>query len=489
MGYQVCVRCVMDTSDSLIEFDEAGVCSHCRFVERDPRSRRSPAEKRRTLSETADRIRAAGAGRDVDCVLGLSGGIDSSYLALQAHKLGLRPLIVHVDTGWNSELATKNIENIVRRLDLDLITEVIDWDEMRDLQLAFLKSGVPNQDIPQDHAIVCSLHRIAVQEGIGWVLDGNNWASESVLPRSWGYDNLDAAHILAIHRRFGERPLRRFPLLPLSDCVRMIAGFPEPPYKRVSLLNLLDYSRETALAELRETVGFRPYEGKHGESRFTRFFQGHILFNRFGYDKRRAHLSSLILSGQIGRDEALSTLEQPPFDEDTLRVEKAFVAKKLGLAEAGLDELLAQPRRHHAEFPTGEALVQRSATLLAQASRLCAEAAETLAAMDRHLGLRDPLDDFPPIDRSTPLFLYGTGVYGKRVLAALHRAGYGVTGFIDSTRDGVCEGLPVRTLGAYRDSHHPENQILICSQHAAEIAALLDAAGITGYHRPRNAGV
>lgn len=489
MEQQVCTRCAMDRSDSLIEFDESGVCNHCRFVERDPRSRRSPVEKARLLRDTIDRMRTAGRGGDADCVLGLSGGIDSAYLALQAHRLGLRPLIVHVDTGWNSELASKNIENIVRRLHLELVTEVIDWEEMRDLQLAFLRSGVPNQDIPQDHAIICALHRVAIQEGSRFLLNGNNWASESVLPESWGYNNRDALHIQGIHQRFGKRPLERFPLLSLSDHVQMLSGFPVSFYDSVSLLDLLPYDRQQALDDLVETVDFKPYDGKHGESRFTRFFQGHILFRRFGYDKRRAHLSSLILSGQIGRSEALAILEKPPYDEDSLRVEKAFVAKKLEVSEGELDELLSQPRRHHADYPTAEALLTRSMSLLGQAARLHAEVMETLAATDLRLGLRCPLDDFPAVDREAPLFLYGTGTFGKRVLAELQRGGYdNVVGFIDSHQGGVCNGLPVMTLDDYRSRHLAEHRILICSQHADDIAVGLEAAGIRSYLRPNPAG-
>lgn len=487
--YQICTQCVMDTSDRRIQFDEHGVCNHCRAVEQDSRSQWSTSQRQRRLKRIVSHIQAQGRNKDADCLLGLSGGIDSSYLALKAHEFGLKPLLVHVDTGWNSELASRNIENVARHLKLDLVTEVIDWEEMRDLQRAFLISGVPNQDIPQDHAILASLDKVAKQEGLSVLLDGNNWSSESVLPKSWGHDNLDASHILAIHRRFGSRPLRHFPMLSPSDVCQLLFGVPKSPYERVSLLNLMAYDRNSAIKELVEEVHFQPYEGKHGESRFTRFFQGYILLNRFGYDKRRAHLSSLILSGQISRNHALAILTSPPYDDETLHREKSFVAKKLGFQNEELDDLLNQPLRQHSEYSSGDAVLQRVAGLAEQEARLRADIASTLRSADLNLGLRDPKQDFPDLMEGLAIVLYGTGQFGQGIHAGLMRGGYGhVIGFVDSTRGGTLRGLPVWSLEEYRSKHEPEHQILVCSQHAGHIAALLDSAGIETYHLPTLTG-
>ncbi|RME24979.1 MAG: N-acetyl sugar amidotransferase, partial [Candidatus Zixiibacteriota bacterium] len=289
-AYQICVRCVMDTSDPEITFDEHGVCSHCHYFDEFVRPQWHPNEHgRQELERIVDTIRTERAQYEYDCIIGLSGGIDSSYLAYLVRELGLRPLVVHIDTGWNSELAVQNIEAIVKKLGYDLYTHVVDWEEMRALQLAFFKAGVANQDTPQDHAIFAGLYRFAVQNKIRYVFSGSNYATESILPNSWGYSAMDARQIKGIYKRHGDgTKLRSFPFVSFFQY-----HFYYPYVKRMTVvrpLNFLPYNKELAISTLESELGWKYYGGKHYESRFTKFFQGYYLPVRFGYDKRRAHM-------------------------------------------------------------------------------------------------------------------------------------------------------------------------------------------------------
>jgi len=474
----------MDTSDPLITFGRDGTCSHCREFDTAVRPAWRPDDAG-GLALEMERIRAAGRGADYDCVVGVSGGVDSSYLLLLAIRHGLRPLPVHVDTGWNSELASHNIESMIRALDLDLYTVVIDWEEMRRLQIAFLRAGVPNQDIPQDHAITASLYFTARRFGIGTLLYGNNYATESVLPRAWGHDNLDTRHILAIHARFGAAPLRRFPLLSFADVCAMRFAHPEPPAVRLfAPLDLARYDKAAALRELTEVAGFKEYDTKHGESRFTRFFQGVLLPRRFGYDKRRAHLSSLVLAGQMGREEALARMAEPALPERVAMEEERFVRKKLALSEAEWREVMDGPRRSHADYPTWHGDLLRAADL---ARRIRADRdalTAMMAAADTDTGVRGAVTDLATLDLARPLFLYGTGRLGQAVhrrLAALGAAD--VRGFIDSFRCGTLEGLPVLSLAEFTERQPPDAFVLVCSQFHDVMEAALLGAGITAFAR------
>ena len=354
--YQICVRCVMDTSDPEIQFDEAGVCSWCRRFDAEIAPQWFPnAEGERRFAAIVEGIRRETTSKEYDCIVGLSGGIDSTYAAYVMRKRwNLRLLAVHVDAGWNSELAVKNIENTVTRLDIDLHTEVIDWEEVRDLQLAFLKSGVPNQDIPQDHVFFAALYRFAVKKGVRHVLSGGNIATESVLPPAWGYTAMDLRHIKAIHRRFGQGRLRTYPTCSFFD---YYVRYPFLHHMRVVRpLNFMPYEKERALEVLEHELKYRYYGTKHGESRFTKFFQNYWLPTRFGFDKRRAHLASTVLSGQANRSEALNELSRPVCDANAIRQDRAFVAKKLGITDRELEDLLRMPLREHANYPSNLAL-------------------------------------------------------------------------------------------------------------------------------------
>jgi N-acetyl sugar amidotransferase len=356
--YRMCARCVMDTTDSDITFDDAGVCSHCRYVENQVKYYWFPdARGTAMLHDLIEQVKQYGRCKPYDSIIGLSGGVDSSYLAVRVAEWGLRPLAVHVDAGWNSELAVKNIEQIVTKLGFDLHTHVVDWEEMRELQLAFLRSNLANQDVPQDHAFFAALYNYAVKNRIKYVISGSNYATESILPVSWGYDAMDARHLRTIHRRFGTRKITTFPVVSFFKY-----HIYYPKIKKMTVLcplNYIPYSKADAIDYLEKNYGWRYYGGKHYESRWTRFFQAYYLPEKFGYDKRKAHLSSLVVAGEITRDQAITELAKPLYTENELAEDKAFVAKKLGLAVAELDDLLAQPPRHYSEFANNEASLRR----------------------------------------------------------------------------------------------------------------------------------
>jgi N-acetyl sugar amidotransferase len=357
--YQICTRCVMDTTDPDIQFDEHGVCSHCRRYDsmvRDLVARADRGEREGELAQIVESIKEEGRKGEYDCIMGLSGGVDSSYVAYQAKRLGLRPLAVHFDSGWNSELAVNNIENIVKKLGIDLHTHVVDWEEMRDLQLAFFKASVANCDIPTDHAFPAILYREAAHYGIKTILSGSNYATEFILPSAWGYQSGDLRHLRDIHKRFGRGKLREYP------SIGFFQQFVWYPYVRgidtVKLLNFLPYNKFEAKKTITRELDWRDYGGKHYESVFTRFFQGYYLPVKFGYDKRRAHLSSVINAGQLTRDAAMEELVRPTYDPQMQADDKAFVAKKLGVSVAELDAIFDQPNKHYSDYASNATLME-----------------------------------------------------------------------------------------------------------------------------------
>jgi N-acetyl sugar amidotransferase len=341
----------MDTSDPEISFDDSGVCNHCAKFDLVAAQQWFPGEEGRIRwARIVEEIKAAGAGNDYDCILGLSGGVDSSYLALKAKDWGLRPLVVHVDAGWNSELAVANIEQIVKYCAYDLHTHVVDWEEMRDLHVAYLRAGVANQDVPQDHIFFSSLYHFATKNGIRYILSGGNLATEGVFPDAWHGSAMDAINLKAIHKRFGERPLKRYKTISFFD---NYLWYPFVKKMRtVRPLNFMPYIKADALAELEQMVGYKPYPRKHGESLFTKLFQNYYLPTKFGYDKRRPHLSSLIVSGQMTRQEALTRLEEPLYDAQELEIDISYFCKKLRISRAQFDELMNVVPHHFTDFPT-----------------------------------------------------------------------------------------------------------------------------------------
>ncbi len=350
MPYQVCTRCVMDTSDPDIVFDAKGACNHCRDFDELKGKQWFPDESGAARwAGIADQIREEGKGLEYDCILGLSGGVDSSYLALKAKQWGLRPLVMHVDAGWNAELAVANIENIVTRCGYDLHTHVVDWEEMRDLHIAYLRAGVANQDVPQDHVFFASMYHFAIRSNIRYILSGGNWATEGIFPGAWHGSAMDAINLKAIHRKYGERPLKAYKTISFLNCYLWYPFVKK--MRTVRPLNYMPYNKSQAMSELERTIGWRPYGRKHGESLFTRLFQNHFLPTKFGYDKRRPHLSSLIASGQMTREEALEKLAEPLYDPQELEIDIAYFCKKLRISRQQFDGFMAAPTHHYTDFP------------------------------------------------------------------------------------------------------------------------------------------
>lgn len=354
---RVCTRCIMDTTDPDITFDEAGVCNHCaHYDEMAGRLMRTGEAGERELADLVRRIREEGAGKRYDCVVGVSGGVDSTYVAYQAKRLGLRPLAVHVDNGWNSELAVQNIEHVLKKLEIDLYTEVLDWEEFRDLQLSFLRASVPDAEIPTDHAIGAVVYRIAAQNGIRYILSGSNVATEGILPSAWTYGISDWKYIRSIQKIFGTRKLKRFPHYSLP---RWMGYVGVNRLTSVRILDYLPYNKKEVIGVLERDLGWRYYGGKHYESIYTRFFQGYILPRKFGYDKRKAHLSTLICAGQITREAALGEIEKPPYPEELQRQDLEYSLKKFEISGDEFERIMNLPPRTHEDYPTNEALLGR----------------------------------------------------------------------------------------------------------------------------------
>lgn len=341
--FQRCTRCVMDTTDSKITFDENGVCDHCRNFDKNIAPYWKPNENRYDeLEELAAKIREAGKNSEYDCILGLSGGADSSYLAYIAKEvMHLRILAFVVDTGWNLNVAVENIEKIVKGLGLDMYTEVINWKEMADLQLSFFKAGISSQDFPQDHAIFAALYNYAVKHKIKYVLTGSNSATEFIRPPvEWLYMN-DLRMAKDIHKKFGSRELKTFPMcgmLTYKIYYRYFKGM-----HRVYPLDYVVYNKSEAEDLLHEKYGWTRYENKHYENVFTRFFEGYYLPHKFGFDTRKNVASNQILAGTLTREQALKRLEQPPYDPDQMIQDKEYVAKKLGISTKEFDEIIEGP--------------------------------------------------------------------------------------------------------------------------------------------------
>lgn len=357
MTYQRCSRCIMDTvADKNIAFDSEGVCHHCRRYEELVGSRVVPGEKGlQALRLLADRIKAAGRGKEYDCIVGVSGGVDSTYVAYLVKQYGLRPLAIHFDNGWNSELAVKNIERVLRKLDIDLHTYVVDWEEFRDLQLSFLKASTPDGEIPTDHAISALLWQEASKRGIKFIISGMNFSTESISVPDWAYGHSDWRYVKDVHRRFGSVKLRTYPhfSLPYLFYVNVIRGV-----RVVSILNYVDYHKEQAMEILHNQLGWEYYGGKHHESIYTRFFQGYVLPKKFGVDKRHGHLSDLINAGQITREQALLEIKQPTYPEDLQQQDLIYVSKKLGLTPERFEEIMRAPIRTFRDYKNSYGVVQ-----------------------------------------------------------------------------------------------------------------------------------
>lgn len=364
-NYTVCANCVMDTTDSAIVFDNDGICDHCTtFYEKIEPSWDTDQRGQDGLDQMVEKIRADGKGKDFDCIIGMSGGIDSSYLLYMAkEKLGLRPLVFHVDAGWNSQIAVNNIERLVEGLDLDLFTEVIDWEEMKDLQRAFFRSGVPHIDTPQDHSFFAMMYKFATEHKVRHILTGANFSTECIRnPLEWMYYQSDSIQIRDIHSQFGERPLNNFPITSIlwhKIWLPYIRGI-----KVLKPLNNLPYIKAEARELLMERFGWQPYPQKHFESRFTRFYESYWLPERFGYDVRKVQFSSLILTGQMTRKDALEELEKPSFDRETIGQDIEFVANKLDITVDELMSYLTLPKKNHNDYKNQQQIYRIGARVM-----------------------------------------------------------------------------------------------------------------------------
>lgn len=363
--YQICCNCIMDTSDSKITFDTQGRCEYCNNYYGNILPNWHPDDRGfRELAPTIEAIKKHGKGREHDCLIGISGGVDSSYVTyLAKEKFGLRPLLFHVDAGWNSQQAVNNIEKLVDGLELDLHTEVVDWQEMKDLQLAFFKAQVPHIDTPQDHAFFAGLYNFAAQRGFKFILTGANYSTECVRePLEWHYHASDLRQLRDIHGRFGKRPLKTFPqsdILTFKLYYRYVKGI-----RVVKPLNYVPYYKDEAMQELVDKFGWQKYAHKHYESRFTRFYEGYWLPTKFGYDKRRAHFSSLILTGQMTREEAVEKLSKLAYDPDDLRQDFEYIATKLDLTVEELQVILDGPNKTYKDYANAMSIIDLGTKVL-----------------------------------------------------------------------------------------------------------------------------
>lgn len=357
--YQICTNCIMDTSDSNIPFDASGRCDYCNnyFTNILPNWHTDERGEREIMAQV-ERIKRDGQGKAHDCIIGISGGVDSSYVTYLAKaKFGLRPLLFHVDAGWNSQQAVNNIEKLVDGLGLDLHTEVINWEEMKDLQLAFFKAQVPHLDTPQDHAFFAGLYNFAAKNGVKYILTGANYSTECVRePLEWHYHASDLRQLKDIHAKFGTRPLKTFPMADIFTYklyYRFVKGV-----RVVKPLNYVPFYKEKAMQELVDKFGWQKYAHKHYESRFTRFYEGYWLPKKFGYDKRRAHFSSLILTGQMTREEALERIAKPAYDPETVAQDFEYIATKLDLTVAELQQLMEGPNKSYKDYRHAMSLIE-----------------------------------------------------------------------------------------------------------------------------------
>jgi len=363
--YQICTKCVMDTTDTKITFDEKGVCDHCNTFFKDIKPNWHTDDKGwQEIVSISNKIKEEGKDKDFDCIIGMSGGIDSSYLLyLAVKKLGLRPLVFHVDAGWNSEKAVYNIEVIVDKLKLDLYTEVIDWEEMKDLQLAYFKSGVSTIDTPQDHSFFATMYKFALKYDVKYILTGGNYSTECIRnPLEWMYYQSDSIQLKDIHSKFGTKPLKNYSVTNILWHKIWL-----PYVKKIKLIRPLDfmpYDKEEATQFLVDEFGYKRYAQKHFESRFTKFYEAYWLPKKFGYDTRKVQYSSLIVTGQMTREEALEKLKTPAHDKETIKQDFEYIANKLGITTDELQSYMDAPNKTYKEYKNQMSIYDIGAKIL-----------------------------------------------------------------------------------------------------------------------------
>jgi N-acetyl sugar amidotransferase len=350
-NYRQCSITIMDNiADPDIRFDEKGISNYYyEYLDAARQGLFLGNEGKAKLDQLVSKIKEAGNGKQYDCLIGLSGGVDSSYVAYLVRKCGLRPLAVHLDNGWNSELAVKNIENIISKLDIDLYTLVINWEEFKDIQLAYLRASVVDIEVVSDHAIFATMYKLAKEKKISYIISGTNIVTEHIMPPSWLYKKMDFANLKDIHSQYGTRKLTTYPIFDFKKYVYYSGVLKLTP---ISIINYIEYNKKEVKETITRELGWRDYGGKHYESIFTKFYQAYILPYKFKIDKRKAHLSTLICSGQITREEALEEMKKPLYVEAELKQDKEYVLKKLGLSAMEFDKIMQCPVRKHEEFKT-----------------------------------------------------------------------------------------------------------------------------------------
>ena len=361
----ICTNCVMDSTDSKIIFDKDGICDHCNtFYNKILPNWHTDEKGRKVLNQIIDKIKKEGKGKNFNCILGISGGIDSSFLTyVVKEELGLSPLIFHVDAGWNSQIAVNNIERLVDGLSLDLYTEVINWEEIKDLQLAFFKSGVPHIDVPQDHAFFANMYKFASKHKIKYILTGGNYSTECVRnPIEWMYYQSDSIQLKDIHKKFGQKPLKSYPVTNIlwhKVYLPYIKGI-----KLIRPLDYIPYNKEDAMQLLVDKFGWQKYPQKHFESRFTKFYESYWLPKRFGFDTRKVQYSSLILTEQMTRDEAIKELKEPAYDPETIHQDFEYVANKLDISTEELQLYMDSPKKNYKDYKSQDFIYRIGAKLL-----------------------------------------------------------------------------------------------------------------------------
>ncbi len=352
MGYQICNRCVMDTSDLEIQFDHLGNCNHCNnYFTNFTKLQYQGETSDKIIRDLVKKIKDTGRGRQYDCLIGVSGGVDSSYVAFLVKELGLRPLAVHMDNGWDSIEAVENIKNICNKLDIDYQSYILNWHEFKDIQLSILKSSIPEVEIPTDVAIAAILHKVAAENGIKYIIGGGNLATEGILPDSWFYNPKDATLLKAIQRKYGTVPMKEFPLFDYKKEIyyKFVKGI-----KMVYLLNYLPFSKEDAMSILKDKLDWKEYGRKHYESKYTSFVQSYIQPVKFNIDYRRATLSSQICSGKTTRERALNELKEVSYDIETVPLQKKYVCKKLNISVVEFDRIMKLPIKTYKDYPNNQ---------------------------------------------------------------------------------------------------------------------------------------
>lgn len=345
----MCTRCILDEKIEKISFDESGLCNYCQRYDDEAKGILENKGNTAELERIVEEIKQNGKGNKYDCLIGLSGGIDSSFVAKLVVDFGLRPLAFHLDNGWNSEISVKNIKNIISKLNIDLYTYVIDWDEFKDMQLAFLRAGVVDIELLTDHAITAIAYGLIKKEKIKYFISGSNYATEAIMPDDWSYYKWDRKNIKSIHKQFGKLPRKTYPSYSFIEKIKS-----QSIYSVVRMLDYIEYNKEDAMEVLKEELGWQYYGGKHYESVFTKFYQAYILPEKFGMDKRKAHLASLINSGQMTKETALKELEKPLYPSE---VEKQrdidYILKKFDLSNEEFDCIMKASPKSHLDYPNG----------------------------------------------------------------------------------------------------------------------------------------